>query len=362
MSTVSDQFQAQQLRVQHQIEEQVQPTNMGFAALAEQMQQLISMTMAMAVACNPPTPRPLPVTSRFHSEETCDIYIPNETLHETELALAFGRPPAHVKPEAPFTITLYNKAFSRNADGEDEICCSAPQRRPPPTANPFGFSDYRPHDCYDHPQSRYNLPHMSHPEEDSPVKTIVDKMQPLAIHGAMTFKHLLCFFVGLENEFRYDASNHIKMSALCGLTRHMPRDMIQDMAGYTDAKNFLMFQLAPDCNQMTLKREPMSITPEAGEELAAFLRKVITYVQLLCQDGDKTFRHKQVIDAFLTKMPVFYQLKIREQAKNFTNVLQLANTIAKACSVLNATKAYTRQPSQARKAATDVAAAVQSPF
>uniref|UniRef100_A0A915JYY5 Uncharacterized protein n=1 Tax=Romanomermis culicivorax TaxID=13658 RepID=A0A915JYY5_ROMCU len=99
-----------------------------------------------------------------------------------------------------------------------------------------------------------------------------------------------------------------------------------------------MFQLAPGCNQITLKRELASITPQAGEEPTTFLSMVMTYVQLLYQDEDQTFWHKQVIDTFLTKMPVFYQLPIGEQAKSFTNVQQLANAVAKAGSIFNATR------------------------
>uniref|UniRef100_A0A915L6G0 Uncharacterized protein n=1 Tax=Romanomermis culicivorax TaxID=13658 RepID=A0A915L6G0_ROMCU len=66
---------------------------MRFAALTEQMQQLISTTAATTNTRNPPTPRPLRVSSGFHGEEMRDIYIPNETLPETEPAQVFGRPP-----------------------------------------------------------------------------------------------------------------------------------------------------------------------------------------------------------------------------------------------------------------------------
>uniref|UniRef100_A0A915JMY0 Uncharacterized protein n=1 Tax=Romanomermis culicivorax TaxID=13658 RepID=A0A915JMY0_ROMCU len=125
------------------------------------------MTTPAAAAHNPPTPRPPPMTSQFHSEETSDIYIPNKTLRETEQALAFGWPPAHVNSKVPSTDTLYNNEFSHNARGEDEKSRSAPQRRLLPTANPFGFSDYPPNDYYDHPQPRYDLLRMSHREEDS---------------------------------------------------------------------------------------------------------------------------------------------------------------------------------------------------
>uniref|UniRef100_A0A915I444 Uncharacterized protein n=1 Tax=Romanomermis culicivorax TaxID=13658 RepID=A0A915I444_ROMCU len=82
-------IRTQQLGVQCEIQEQVQSMNMPFAALAEQVQQLISTTIASAVAHNNPiTPRPLPATSSFHREEPHDIYITNDTFRETEPALA----------------------------------------------------------------------------------------------------------------------------------------------------------------------------------------------------------------------------------------------------------------------------------
>uniref|UniRef100_A0A915L7N4 Uncharacterized protein n=1 Tax=Romanomermis culicivorax TaxID=13658 RepID=A0A915L7N4_ROMCU len=61
------------------------------------------------------------------------------------------------------------------------------------------------------------MPRTSHREEDSRIKTIVDNsriktivdnMHRLIIDGAATNKRLLHFFIRLENEFGYDASNH----------------------------------------------------------------------------------------------------------------------------------------------------------
>uniref|UniRef100_A0A915JTX2 Uncharacterized protein n=1 Tax=Romanomermis culicivorax TaxID=13658 RepID=A0A915JTX2_ROMCU len=60
ISAVSDQFQAQQLRVQRKIQEQTKATNARFAIIVEQMQQLISTTAAATNARNPPTLRPPP--------------------------------------------------------------------------------------------------------------------------------------------------------------------------------------------------------------------------------------------------------------------------------------------------------------
>uniref|UniRef100_A0A915IDL5 Uncharacterized protein n=1 Tax=Romanomermis culicivorax TaxID=13658 RepID=A0A915IDL5_ROMCU len=223
------------------IQEQVQSTNARSAALAEQMQQLISTTTATAVAHNPPIPRLPLVTSWFHGKEMCDVYIINKTLSETELALAFGRLPVHIKPKAPSTVTLCNHEFSRTACRENEVSRPMPQRWLPPMVNPFGFSNYPPDDYYDHPQPGYDLPCTSHREEDSRVKTIVDNMHPLAINGSATNKHLLRFFICLENKFRYDASNHIKIRALHRLTLNTLSDVIQNMM-QEQAKSFTNVQ------------------------------------------------------------------------------------------------------------------------
>uniref|UniRef100_A0A915HTI3 Uncharacterized protein n=1 Tax=Romanomermis culicivorax TaxID=13658 RepID=A0A915HTI3_ROMCU len=63
IGAVSDQFQAQQLHVQREIQEQTKATNVRFATLAEQMQQLISTTTPTTNLRNPPTPRPPLVSS-----------------------------------------------------------------------------------------------------------------------------------------------------------------------------------------------------------------------------------------------------------------------------------------------------------
>uniref|UniRef100_A0A915IS43 Uncharacterized protein n=1 Tax=Romanomermis culicivorax TaxID=13658 RepID=A0A915IS43_ROMCU len=197
---ISDQFQAQQLCIQREIQEQVQSINACFTTLAEQMQQLISTTTAAAVARNVPTPRPLPVTSQFHGEEMCDIYIPIETLCEIELTLALVRLPRHIKPKASSVDTLYNHKFSRTTCGKDEVSRTMPQRRPLPAVNPFGFWDYPLEDYFDHPQPQYDWPHTSHHQEYSRIKTIVDNMHPLAIDGSTSNKCLLHFFIRLKKE------------------------------------------------------------------------------------------------------------------------------------------------------------------
>uniref|UniRef100_A0A915IDM3 Uncharacterized protein n=1 Tax=Romanomermis culicivorax TaxID=13658 RepID=A0A915IDM3_ROMCU len=153
------------------------------------------------------------------------MYIPKKykTPDETELAQAFGRPPIHGKPKALSTDTLCNNEFSCTTHREEEGSRSAPHRRLQPAANTFGFSDYPLDDYCDHPQPWYKLPRTSHGEEDSRIKTIADNMHPLTIDGAVRNKHLLRFFIRMENEFRYDASNHVKMSALRWLTRDRPK-------------------------------------------------------------------------------------------------------------------------------------------
>uniref|UniRef100_A0A915JRX4 Uncharacterized protein n=1 Tax=Romanomermis culicivorax TaxID=13658 RepID=A0A915JRX4_ROMCU len=106
-----------------------------------------------------------------------------------------------VKSKAPSANTLYNNKFSGTPRGEEEAPHSAPQRGLLSAANLFGFSDYPPDNYYDHLQPQYKMPHTSHCEEDSSIKTIVDNMHLLTMDGAATNKRLLRFFIHLENEF-----------------------------------------------------------------------------------------------------------------------------------------------------------------
>uniref|UniRef100_A0A915KMP5 Uncharacterized protein n=1 Tax=Romanomermis culicivorax TaxID=13658 RepID=A0A915KMP5_ROMCU len=130
--------------------------------------------------------------------------------------------------------TLYNNEFSPTTPGEGDIPGTAPMQHLLPMAHPFGFLDYPPNIYYHHLRPRFDPPCLSHREEDCQIKTIVDNMHPLIMDGAPTNKRLLCFFIHLENKFGYDASNQVKMSAFRPLTRHMPRDMIQDMMWSND--------------------------------------------------------------------------------------------------------------------------------
>uniref|UniRef100_A0A915KUV5 Uncharacterized protein n=1 Tax=Romanomermis culicivorax TaxID=13658 RepID=A0A915KUV5_ROMCU len=130
--------------------------------------------------------------------------------------------------------TLYNNEFSGTTRGDEALPCSAPQRCQPPAANHFGFLDYPPDDYYDHPQPWYKMPRTSHREEDSRIKTIVDNMHPLIIDGAATNKRLSRFFIRLENEFGYNASNHIATAAADrNLTDHEPSALDESFPCHT---------------------------------------------------------------------------------------------------------------------------------
>uniref|UniRef100_A0A915KYT8 Uncharacterized protein n=1 Tax=Romanomermis culicivorax TaxID=13658 RepID=A0A915KYT8_ROMCU len=107
----------------------------------------------------------------------CTLSFPAVVLHLETLKDSKIRPRRScaqgykkVKPKAPLTNTLYNNEFSGTACADEELHRSVLQRRPPPTANHFGFSDYPLDNYYDHPQPGYDMPHTSHCEEDSRIK------------------------------------------------------------------------------------------------------------------------------------------------------------------------------------------------
>uniref|UniRef100_A0A915L9V4 Uncharacterized protein n=1 Tax=Romanomermis culicivorax TaxID=13658 RepID=A0A915L9V4_ROMCU len=119
ISAISDQFQAQQLRVQREIQEQTKATNVRFAALAEQMQQLISMTAAATNGCNPPTPRPL--------LNIYTVYPNHQFLAPWEQHIHYNAVPA------PYVTT---RTDSSSASSQSSELQSALPALPPPTAVP----------------------------------------------------------------------------------------------------------------------------------------------------------------------------------------------------------------------------------
>uniref|UniRef100_A0A915K1U3 Uncharacterized protein n=1 Tax=Romanomermis culicivorax TaxID=13658 RepID=A0A915K1U3_ROMCU len=145
IDAISNQLQAQQLQVHQNIKVQTQEMNDRFATLAEQMQQLI----ATSAACNNHLlPRPWPASSQLPCEDTHDIYITNDTYREAEPALAYTRPPLHIKPKASSTNMVYNNKFSHASCCEDNHTCTTLPHGPPLTVQPFDFLDYLPDDYY----------------------------------------------------------------------------------------------------------------------------------------------------------------------------------------------------------------------
>uniref|UniRef100_A0A915HF51 Uncharacterized protein n=1 Tax=Romanomermis culicivorax TaxID=13658 RepID=A0A915HF51_ROMCU len=121
--------------------------------------------------------------------------LPNPSIappREAEPALAYMRPGPYIKTKAPSTDMVYNKEFCQAAPGKDDHIHSAPLDHLPPVAQPFSFLDYLPKDYYDNSYHHYDPLGLSHCEEDSQIKTIVNNMHPLLGPDCNQMTHRQC--------------------------------------------------------------------------------------------------------------------------------------------------------------------------